>query len=229
MVAKQFDSKSLIKGTVLVKDINDEDLWFESDDFDPITLPGAGRAADPLNTVARRQVRTLVRGLQRRATAANGYMDKTFADALAAERRRIGMSPRQWDTTLVNSYFADSRAENAHLPLTDGQKTILVNYLSALAGTKDFWWAPTQEKIETLDAGLKQHFTMRLLTVDNRGDFDDVLAKLSAFVGNPPAERASDARAMRMNGGATNDSAINNLVNAAQAEADDEEIDPFKV
>lgn len=187
----------VLNATTLIKDIDTDDAWFEMDDVERIHLPGEN--VNALSVLSRKQCRGVLRGIQHEANAANKYMDRQLADVLTAERRAIRMTPNQWDIQLVEHYQAKSRQATAGEPLTPDQAKMVALQLAALTGTGEHWHPQTQQNIVNLDADLKQYFKMAFLMVSKRGELDTLLEKFQACVGNPPAERAREAKAAANN------------------------------
>ena len=191
------DAQTLTDGSIVVGLIDDTDLWFETDPEDRLRLPGTGGSPLATNRVSRRQARTIIRAIKARATLENQYMNRTFAEVMTEERRRVGLSGAQMDFGLVQQYLADAREPNRDLPITDQQRdSFVVVNLKALNGVEAHWWAPTQQRIDALAPDIRSYFVKSFLDVSTQGELNDLIAKYSAFVGNPPAERRQSEKAV---------------------------------
>lgn len=211
----ELNAKTLSEGAILLSELDPEDSWFDEPTMERIALPGA---PDPLmNTVTRKQARTIIRSQQRRMVELN-YVTKTFAETTVAERRRMRLSPTQRDFRMVEKYLADASAESAHLPTTVDQQRMINDYISALVGKVPHWDEGAQREIVKLPAQRKEYFITEFLNVSTRGQLQLVLGRFEAFIGNIPLERARAANAATMQTGVNNPE-INALSTKAKAKA----------
>lgn len=199
-----------LNADTVVGTINPDDLWFDADLTHKFPLPGNKAAKSAVNTVTRKQARTIVKAVQLRANDENHYLTRTLGEVLDAEReeRRLGNRP---DWNLVEMYLADSRAESAHLPLTEAQQTVVFTQIAAINGVEPHWDENAQARIENLSAETKQTFLNLFMSVQTRGDLDYALKLWAGFIGNIAADRARAAKAAV--NAATADAEINDLVN----------------
>ncbi len=211
---------SIITADAIVGEIDLDHPWFTEDvaGIDKVKLPGTGGDPTILNQVSRAQAHLVIAGVKRRADENNDYLNKSLAEALTAERRRIRMSPRQYDYTLVNSYAADTYAEVADDPISEAQREIVKNYVKALNGVEEFWFEDARPRFAALSERRREQFVDPFLAVETKGQLTRVLGNIECFVGNVPAEnRRKNNEAAAAAGDEVNDLVQEALAGAAAA------------